>query len=166
MILWAPSLALSKRDLNCMSSLLAAQELSCVICMMEYTTGGEQSNRQPSVLNCGHTFCVVCVKDPTLGVGKPCPVCRTPRTCVIAPRNFTLEDLIASSRAAKQALREQLSRKEMEQYALQNRVASQQSELTSLRSAAAYRGGEQHLGSLSSSTLSKMVSDLTATVEG
>lgn len=59
--------------------------MSCPICLEIF--------RQPTVTNCGHSFCEQCIKS---FFRKPCPVCRKKVTMRV--RNYTLDTLCNSKR--------------------------------------------------------------------
>ncbi|KAF1759255.1 hypothetical protein GCK72_015719 [Caenorhabditis remanei] len=64
--------------------------LSCTICLLEY---GEEGDRTPRVLDCGHTLCLGCCKQIVQPNQIQCPFCRvdtqlTGRTVSNLPKNY------------------------------------------------------------------------------
>lgn len=55
---------------------LAEEELSCPICFEEFSV--DDSQRNPKLLLCLHTFCLSCIKNLLKYDGKiQCSICRT-----------------------------------------------------------------------------------------
>ncbi|EFP11804.1 hypothetical protein CRE_26724 [Caenorhabditis remanei] len=66
------------------------ETLSCNICLLKY---GEEGNRTPRVLDCGHTLCLGCCKQIARLAQIQCPFCRvvthlTGRTVSNLPKNY------------------------------------------------------------------------------
>ncbi|EFP11779.1 hypothetical protein CRE_26721 [Caenorhabditis remanei] len=66
------------------------ETLSCTICLLEY---GEEGDRTPRVLDCGHTLCLGCCKSIARLAQIQCPFCRvvtqlTGRTVSNLPKNY------------------------------------------------------------------------------
>ena len=68
--------------------------MDCSICLEPYN----QEHKRPMVLECGHTFCILCVNQLYLKPKKECPIDRSPLTQPITKVkvNYSLQEIISS----------------------------------------------------------------------
>lgn len=64
--------------------------MECPVCLQSYAL----PSRVPQVLNCGHTFCSICLEQVALGARLRCPTCREETTTGEVRLNFALRDAL------------------------------------------------------------------------
>lgn len=69
-------------------------KMECSICFIEYN----DSNKQPYLLSCGHTFCISCIKEIR---SWRCPNCDSDIIFETIKPNFSLIDVINSTNSTK-----------------------------------------------------------------
>ncbi|EFP11796.1 hypothetical protein CRE_26720 [Caenorhabditis remanei] len=82
--------AMAKEQQNPKQQQKKKENLSCNICLLEY---GEEGDRTPRVLDCGHTLCLGCCKQIVQLNQIQCPFCRvvtqlTGRAIYNLPKNY------------------------------------------------------------------------------
>ncbi|KAF1759257.1 hypothetical protein GCK72_015721 [Caenorhabditis remanei] len=82
--------AMAKQQKKAKEEQKKKETFSCTICLLEY---GEEGDRTPRVLDCGHTLCLGCCKQIVQSNQIQCPFCRvdtqlTGRTISNLPKNY------------------------------------------------------------------------------